>query len=175
MLLLAYHLQKPQSPWVCLMFLIRDYELTILFHMNISSTLIALFFFKCVLVLKIVISPIWFFFLLYSMVTQLHIHAHILFSPIIMLHHKWLDIVPSATQQELIAHPFQRQQSSSINPKLPVPSTPSPSPWQPQVYSPSPWFSFLWKVSFVPYIRFQWYHMVFVFLFLTYFPQDESL
>ena len=44
-----------------------------------------------------------FFFLLYSMVTQLHIHVHILFSHIIMLHHKWLDIAPSATQQDLIA------------------------------------------------------------------------
>jgi len=29
--------------------------------------------------------------LLYSMVTQLHIHVYILFSHIIMLHHKWLD------------------------------------------------------------------------------------
>ena len=48
-------------------------------------------------------------FLLYSMVTQLHIHVHILFSHIIMLHHKWPDIVPSATQQDLIANPFQRQ------------------------------------------------------------------
>ena len=43
------------------------------------------------------------------MVTQLHIHVYILFSHIIMLHHKWLDIVPSATQQDLIANPFQRQ------------------------------------------------------------------
>ena len=48
------------------------------------------------------------------MVTQLHIHVHILFSHIIMLHHKWLDIVPSATQQKLIANPFQRQQFASI-------------------------------------------------------------
>ena len=48
------------------------------------------------------------FFLLYSLVTQLHIHVHILFSHIIMLH-KRLDIVPSATQQDLIANPFQRQ------------------------------------------------------------------
>ena len=48
-------------------------------------------------------------FLLYSKVTQLHIHVHILFSHIIMLHHKQLDIVPSATQQDLIANPFQRQ------------------------------------------------------------------
>jgi len=36
----------------------------------------------------IVISPIQFFFLLYSMVSQLHIHVYILFSRIIMLHHK---------------------------------------------------------------------------------------
>ena len=43
------------------------------------------------------------------MVTQLHIHVHIHFSHIIMLHHKWLGIVPSATQQGLIANPFQMQ------------------------------------------------------------------
>ena len=36
-------------------------------------------------------------FLLYSMVTQLHIHVYILFSHIIIFHHKWPDIVPSAT------------------------------------------------------------------------------
>ena len=35
-------------------------------------------------------------FLLYSMVTQLHIHLYILFSYIIVLHHKWLDIVAIA-------------------------------------------------------------------------------
>ena len=48
-------------------------------------------------------------FLLYSMVTQLHIHVHILFSHMIMLHHKWLDRVPSATQQDPIANPPWRQ------------------------------------------------------------------
>ena len=48
------------------------------------------------------ISPIHYFFLLYSMVTQLHIHMYI----------------------------------------------------QPQVCSPCSWFSFLWKGSFAPYIRF---------------------
>ena len=62
------------------------------------------------------------------MVTQLHVHVHILFSHIIMLHHKWPDTVPSATQQDLIANQFQRQQSASINPKLPIHPTPSPSP-----------------------------------------------
>ena len=49
------------------------------------------------------------FFLLYSMVTQLHIHVHILFSHIIILHHKWLGIVPSAIQWALIDNPFQKQ------------------------------------------------------------------
>ena len=63
-------------------------------------------------------SPIqFFFFLLYGMVTQLHMHVYILFSPIITLHHKWLDIVLSATQQDLTANPFQKQQFASINPK----------------------------------------------------------
>ena len=42
-------------------------------------------------------------FLLYSMVTQSHIHVYILFSHINMLHHKWLHIVSSAIQQDLIA------------------------------------------------------------------------
>jgi len=36
------------------------------------------------------------FFLLYSMVTQLHINVHILFLHIITLHHKWLDIIVSS-------------------------------------------------------------------------------
>ena len=30
------------------------------------------------------------------------------FSHIIMLHHKWLDTVPSALQRDLVAYPFQR-------------------------------------------------------------------
>ena len=59
--------------------------------------------------LFLLLFPQYNFFLLYSMVTQFYIHVHILFSHIIMLHHKWLDIVPSATQQDLIANPFQRQ------------------------------------------------------------------
>ena len=39
-------------------------------------------------VIVIVISPIQFFLLLHSVATQSHIHVYILFSPIIMLHHK---------------------------------------------------------------------------------------
>ena len=42
-------------------------------------------------------------FLLYSMVTQLQIQVYNPFFHIIMLHHKWLDIAPRATQQDLIA------------------------------------------------------------------------
>ena len=44
-------------------------------------------------------------------VTHTYIHF---FSPTIMLHHKWPDIVSSATQQDLIANSLQRQWSASI-------------------------------------------------------------
>ena len=47
-------------------------------------------------------------FLLYTMMTQLHIHEYI-FSHIIILYHKWLDIIPSATKQDLIAYKFQKK------------------------------------------------------------------
>ena len=50
-----------------------------------------------------------FFFPLYSMGTQLHIHVYIMFSPIVVLHCKYLDIVISATQQDLIVNPLQKQ------------------------------------------------------------------
>ena len=49
------------------------------------------------------------FFPYCTAVTQLHIYVYIIFSHINMPHHKWLDIVPSAAQQDLIANPFQRQ------------------------------------------------------------------
>ena len=47
----------------------------------------------------------------YGKVTQSRIHIYILFLTLssIMLYPKWLDIVPSAIQQDLIAYPFQRQ------------------------------------------------------------------
>ena len=48
------------------------------------------------------------------MVTQLHTHVYILFSHIIMLHHKWLDIVLSATQQDLIANPFSFKSDGEV-------------------------------------------------------------
>ena len=48
-------------------------------------------------------------FLLYSKVTQLHIQVYIPFSHVNMLHHKWLDIGPSAIEQDLIAYPLQMQ------------------------------------------------------------------
>ena len=76
--------------------------------------------------LQLVYSVLSIFY--YSVVIQSHIHVYILFSHIILLQHKWLDIVPSATQQYIIANPFQRQESASINPKHPMHSTPSPSP-----------------------------------------------
>ena len=62
-----------------------------------------------------------YFFLLYSVVTQIHLHAYILFA------HKWLDRIPSAIQQYSIANTSWRQHSVSIYSKLPVPPTLSPS------------------------------------------------
>ena len=96
----------------------EEYQLPILlearttsFRQDLSSTPFYLFIFKFIFYFYFLncyfLNTI--FFLLYGMVTQLHIHVHILFLHIIMLHHKWLDIVPSATQQDLIANPFQRQ------------------------------------------------------------------
>ena len=63
-----------------------------------------IFIFSIIAVLQFSVN-----FLLYSMVIQLHIDVYILFSHIVMLHHKWPDIVPSTTQQDLIANPLQRQ------------------------------------------------------------------
>ena len=64
-------------------------------------------------------------------VTHTHTHTHILFptlsSP--MLHHTILDIVPCAIRQDLIAYALQMQEFAFINPKLPVHSTPSLSPF----------------------------------------------
>ena len=68
-----------------------------------------------------------------------------------MLHHKWLDRVPRAVQQDLIAYPLQMQSFASVNPKLPVHPSPSSSP----LATTSLWVSFLCKGSFVPYSRFQ--------------------
>ena len=69
---------------------------------KIFFSLIMIFIFSIIAGLQCSVN-----FLLYSKVTQSHIHEYILFSHIIMFHHKWLDIVPSATQQDLIAYPFQ--------------------------------------------------------------------
>ena len=70
-------------------------------------------------------------FLLYSKVIQSHIYLYILFltSSSFMLHHRGLDIVSGATQQDLIAYSLQRQEFATMNPRLPVYPTPFPSPW----------------------------------------------
>ena len=64
-----------------------------------------------------------------SKVTQSYKHIYTPFLTLssIILHHKWLDMVPCAMEQDLIAYPFQRQYSASINPRLTVHPTPSPS------------------------------------------------
>ena len=53
-------------------------------------------------------------------------HVYILFSHIILLHHKWPDIVPSAIQDP-IAYPFQRLEFASFNPKFQFHPAPSPA------------------------------------------------
>ena len=112
-------------------------------------------------------------FLLYSKVTQLHMHVYLLFSHITMLHHKWLDIVPSALWQDLIAYPLQRQQFASMNPRLPVHPTPSPSPLATtSLFSMSVSLFLFYKQVHLCYIldtTYKWYYMIFVFLFQTHF------
>ena len=56
-------------------------------------------------------------FLLYSTVTQSHIHTHILFFTLssILLHPKGLDIVPRAIQQDLFAYSFQNWTKLSLS------------------------------------------------------------
>ena len=54
--------------------------------------------------------------------TKIHTYAHIhSFSHMIRLCHKWLDGVPRARWQDLLASPFQRQASASTSP-IPSPS-----------------------------------------------------
>ena len=67
---------------------------------KIKGILLFFIFFDLQNVFILLLPQYKFFFLLYSMVTQLHMHVYILFSHIIMLHPKWLDRVPSATPQE---------------------------------------------------------------------------
>ena len=63
-------------------------------------------FFKNLFFIVIPPNTLFFFPPLYSVGTQLHLHVYIIFSPIVVL--CCLDIVLSATQQDLIVNPFQR-------------------------------------------------------------------
>ena len=54
-----------------------------------------------------------------------HTRIHSFFSHYV-IHHNWLDRVPSATEQDPIANPSRKAHSASIYPKLPVPPTSSP-------------------------------------------------
>ena len=83
---------------VCIVFLIH------IIWESVASSIPFFFLFLCFSIIAGLQCSVN--FLLYSKVTQLHIHMYILFSRIIMLHHKWVDIVPSATQQDPIAYPF---------------------------------------------------------------------
>ena len=84
-------------------------------------------------------------------------YTHIFF-PHIILHHAPSQVTGQscATQQDLIAYPFQMQSFASPNPKLPAPPTPSATT---SLFSTS--MSFFSVVSFLPYTdsRYKWYHM----------------
>ena len=104
-------------------------------YLEIGFPLLMTFFLLFLKFIFYCISPnTLFFFPLYSMRTQLHTCIRNFFSHCCAVF--YLDMVLSATQQDLIVNPFQK-------------------PPQPQVYFLSPWFYFLWKVSFVLYIRYQ--------------------
>ena len=69
-----------------------------------ESFLKILYFFKiCYCYFQHFFSP------LYSMGTQLHIHVYIIFSPVVVLCCKCLDLVLSATQQDRIVSALQKQ------------------------------------------------------------------
>ena len=86
---------KPASSWMVVRFVSAEPQ----GELQDSYLFIYLLFF----------SYLSFFFLLNSKVAQLHIHVYTLFCHIIMFHHMLLDLVLSATQQDLIANPFQRK------------------------------------------------------------------
>ena len=59
-------------------------------------------------------DQLYIYIYIYNMIythTHTHTHTHILFLTLsaIMFHHKWLDIVPCAKEQDLIAYPLQTQ------------------------------------------------------------------
>ena len=104
-----------------------------------SHSLIWLRMFRAVLIF-IFFVRFWFFLLqlIYNVlsisaiqqsdpVIYIYIYTHILFLTLssIMFHHKWLDIVLCAVQQDLIAYPLRMQLFASTNPKLPVHPIPS--------------------------------------------------
>ena len=89
----------------------------------------------------------------------------------IMFHHPWLDRVPWAKQQDPIPYPLQMQEFASLNPRLQVCPTPSPSPLTtPSLFSKCihffPLECFIGAIYSFPD---WWYQMVFVASFLTYF------
>ena len=62
------------------------------------------------------------------MYIYIHTHTHILFLTLssILMHHKWLNIIPCPIQPDPIAHPLQMQQFAFTNPRIPIYPTPSP-------------------------------------------------
>ena len=100
--------------------------------------------------------PLFFYHSWFIVFCQFRLYSKVTLTlSLTIFHHKWLDIVPCAIQQILL---FIHSKCDNLHLLTPssqnIPLPPHP-PRQPQVCSPSPWVSFLWKGSFVPYIRFQ--------------------
>ena len=102
---------------------------------------------------------------------QSHTYVYVLFLTLssIMFHHKWLDVVVLYSRISLLIHSKCNNLHLLISDCQSIPLSPPP-PRQPQVCSPSPWVSFLWKLHLCHILnsRDKWYHMVFIFFFLTY-------
>ena len=161
------------NPWIAKFFNLTEYNfiLHLIFFFFLREGLFYFILFYSVLFYFLIYFPNQFFFLLFSMVTQLYIHVHILLSHIIMLHHKRLDTVPSATQIPKAIVCIHQSQAPNIPHSLLLPLGNHKSVLH--VHE----FPYCRKVHLCHVLdsRKRWYHMVFVFLFLTYFTQDENL
>ena len=134
-------------------------EISVCKGISLSSTRrrnLFFFFFKIFIFSIIVGLQCSVNFLLYSKVTQ-YVYIHTYSFSHIILHHVPLQVTRYSSLcytpgSHCLSTPYAIVWSNSKLQSIPFPPHP---PWQPQICSPSPCTSFLWKGSFVPYIRLQ--------------------
>ena len=107
-LCLCHNLHKPYKPGRWGLYPLKCNNFKLGSKTNTNNVNFFFFIFYSIYFL-LLFPPTHLFFPLYIMGTQLHIHVYIIFSAIVVLHFKYLDIVLSATQQNLIVNPFQEQ------------------------------------------------------------------